>query len=106
MNLWDEMSNDGDEFLATFGREITFRGGKKIVLISASPVDQMMADGGFVYRASYRIRMLIKTGDVLRKDPPKQGESVDIYGRPYTVVSVTDRPPSPWIDLSVQSATQ
>lgn len=97
------MAADGEEFLLTFGKPIVFRGKQKIVLISTSPVDQMFTDGGFVYRAYYRIRMLVKLDDPLRQEPPKQGEQLEVYGRQYTVTSVTNRPPSPWIDVSVQS---
>jgi len=106
MNLWDEMAADGDEFLSTFGREVVFRGKKVIALVNTNPVDQMMMDGGFVYRANFKIRFLVKPTDSLAKDPPTQGEQMDVYGRPYTITSITYRPPSPWIDCQVQSATQ
>lgn len=106
MNLWEEMSSDGDEFLSTFGKPIVFRGKSLIVLINSSPVDQMMMDGGFVYRGYYRIRMLVKMEDPLRNRPPEQGEQVEVYGRQYTITGVTNRPPSPWIDINVQSSTQ
>lgn len=106
MNLWEEMEADGDEFLSTFGKSVVFRGKTHIVLIGTAPVDQMFSDGGFVYRAYYRIRILAKAGSELRKDPPAQGEQIEVYGRPYTITGVTDRPPSPWIDLNVQSSTQ
>lgn len=106
MNLWEEMAADGDEFLSTFGKPIVFRGKTRLALINTSPVDQLMQDGGFVYRAYYRLRILAKDTDQLRREPPEQGEQVEVYGRPYTITGVTNRPPSPWIDLNVQSSTQ
>lgn len=105
MNLWEEMAADGDEFLSTFGKPVVFRGKTHVVLIGTSPVDQMFTDGGFVFRANYRIRILAKDGSELRRDPPEQGEQIEVYGRPYTIISVTNRPPSPWIDIVTQSST-
>jgi hypothetical protein len=106
MNLWDEITADGDEFLSTFGREVTFRNKKVVVLVNTNPVDQMFSEGGFVYRATFKIRFLCKPNSELSNTPPAQGEQVEVYGRPYTVTSVTNRPPSPWIDCQVQSSTQ
>jgi hypothetical protein len=100
MSLWDEMSDDGPEFLETFGRPIKFRGKDGVALISRSPIGQMMADGGFAYDANHNVRLYAPEGSEYATSRPKQGEFVYFFGQKHTVLSVTDRPPSPWIDLS------
>lgn len=102
MSLWSEMEKDGDEFLKEFGRVITFRGKPVVALIDNNPLDEMMVAGGMQINASFRVRFLAKTGSTMQLSPPKFGEQINIYGRHYTVVSITYRPPSPWFDTVVQ----
>lgn len=99
-SLWDDMASDGPEFLETFGRPIVFRGGNDVALISRSPIGQMMADGGFVYDANHNVRLYAPEGSEYAKNVPKQGEFMTFFGRKHTILSVTVRPPSPWIDCS------
>lgn len=106
MSLWDEMLADGDEILATFGREATFRGKKVLVMVNTNQMDQLMMDGGFAYKAHFRIRFLLRPGTDLHAQPPKSGEQLSLFGSAFTIVSVTYRPPSPWMDVQVQSSTQ
>ena len=106
MSLWSEIASDGDEILECFGRSVTFRGTTHTVLLAQNPLEQMMGDGGFIFRAGFNVRMLAKDGSALRLNPPAQGEIFTIFGREYTATSITNRPPSPWIDCLVQSTTQ
>ena len=46
MSLWDDMRADAPEFLADFGREITFRGKKLIVILDNNAVNDELAVGG------------------------------------------------------------
>lgn len=106
MSLWSEIADDGDEILETFGRPVTFRGTQHTVILSQNPLEQMLGDGGFIYKAGFNVRMLICECDALYANKPHQGEIFTIFGREYTVTSVTNRPPSPWVDCAVISTTQ
>ena len=103
-SLWEEIANDGPEFQATFGRQVTFRNATHTVLISRAPIDQMLGDGGFTYNASWSIRFLAPTGSVLALAPPAHGERITVFGKVTTILNVTNRPPDPWIDVLVGPA--
>jgi hypothetical protein len=94
------MSDDGPEFLETFGRPIKFRDKDGVALISRSPIGQMMADGGFAYDANYYVRIYAPIGSDYALNNPKHGEFIFFFGQKHTILSVTARPPSPWIDIS------
>lgn len=104
MSLWTEMADDGPEFLETFGRPVVFRGQTMQALISRAPIDQMLNDGGFTYNASWSIRFLAPTGSTLANTPPEHGERVTVFGKLSTILTITNRPPSPWIDVLVGPA--
>lgn len=105
-SIWDEMRKDAPSFLKEFGRDVTFRGKTWKVMLENNPLDQMMMDGGMVVKASFKVRFYAEKGGPLEKNPPKFGEQLGIYGRPFTVVSITYHPPSPWYDVVVHSTTQ
>lgn len=96
------MEQDGEEILQECGRVVIFRGQQHLVLIDQNPMDEVMVRGGMQVEASYRIRWLAKRGGILEKEPPNFGEQVEVYNKPFTVVTITNRPPSPWIDTVVQ----
>lgn len=102
MSLWSEMEEDAIDILYEVGRSVTFRGMKHDVLIDVNPLDEVMSRGGMQIDASYRVRWLAKRGSALEKEPPAFGEQVEVYGRMFTIVTITRRPPSPWIDTVVQ----
>lgn len=102
MSLWEEMEQDGDEILQEVGRVVVFRGQQHNVLIDVNPLDEVMVAGGMQRNASYRIRWLAKRGSNLESSPPDFGEQVTVYGEAMTIVTITKRPPSPWIDTVVQ----
>lgn len=106
MSIWEEMEADGPDLLKNLGKVVIFRGQQMLALIDRNPFDQMMGDGGMVVRASYRIRFFAKKKTPLYIEPPKYGEQVSLYGRDFTITSVTPRFPEPWFDVMVQSATQ
>jgi hypothetical protein len=106
MSLWEEMANDGASILAELGRPVVFRGVTYSALLDQNPLEQMMQDGGFVYRAGFKVRLLVVSGDALYTTPPHQGEIFTIFGREYTITSITSRRPSPWLDCMVISTTQ
>jgi len=106
MSLWDEISADGSQFLSEFGRSITFRGISVVALVDTNPIEQALENGGFVYTSGYRVRMLAVAGSVYAVTPPRHGESMAVYGHPYTIKQVTVRPPSPWIDVFVIASNQ
>ena len=106
MSLWSEIANDGDEILDTFGRPVSFRGANYTVLIDQNPLEQVLGEGGFTYRSGFKVRMLIKSTSPLFSNLPNQGEQMLIFGREYTITTVTFRPPSPWVDLQVISTNQ
>lgn len=95
------MEKDGPEFLKTFGRPIKFRGVDILGMVSRTPVDQMLVDGGFRYDSQYTVRVLIPMGSEWDVEPPKHGEHLTLFGRQYTIVAITSRPPDPWVDLAV-----
>ena len=103
-SIWEELENDGPEFLETFGRNVTFRAAPMVALVSRAPLDQMLNDGGMVYNASWSIRMLAPAGSALAANPPKHGERLTVFGKIVTILTVTHRPPDPWIDVLVGPA--
>lgn len=72
------------------------------MLIDVNPLDEVMVAGGMQRNSSYRIRWLAKRGSPLDMTPPDFGEQVEVYGRAFTIFTITRRPPSPWIDTVVQ----
>jgi hypothetical protein len=106
MSLWEEIAADGEQILYEFGRTVTFRSTALSVLVDQNPLEQIVADGGFIYRAGFRLRLLCPPAHPLRTNPPRQGEIFIVFGKEYTVTTVTNRPPSPWIDCQVISTSQ
>jgi len=105
MSLWSEMEADGPEFLAEFGRPVTFRGASTLMLVSRAPIEQMLADGGFTYRVGYSVRVYIPAGSPLLTNPPVYGESMVIFGRKQVITQVNYRPPAPWFDVTTADDT-
>ena len=101
MSLWDEMRSDANEFLSDFGREVTFRNEKYIVLLDNNNVQDSLDVGGFTFKAGYRVRFYVETGGKLEKKLPDFGERITIFGRVYAIDNITYRPPSPWLDANV-----
>lgn len=106
MSLWDEMASDGEQILEEFGRTVTFRTVARTVLLDQNPLEQVVGDGGFIYRSGFRVRILAPAGDPLRVSPPTQGEIFTIFGKEYSITTITNRPPSPWIDCQVIATDQ
>jgi hypothetical protein len=106
MSLWDEMRSDAKEFLTDFGREITFRGKKYIVILGENNVHDQLDVGGFTFAARYRVRFYVEEGSDLEKNPPELGERVYIFGNTYAIDYKTYRPPSPWYDAHVMIYNQ
>jgi hypothetical protein len=102
MSLWEEMEIDGEEILLEAGRVVVFRGQQYTVLVDVNPLDEVMSRGGMQVEGSYRVRWLSKKDSPLDQRPPEFGEQVEVYGKPFTIVTITRRPPSPWIDTVVQ----
>lgn len=100
------MAVDGASILLELGRPVTLRGVTRQALLDQNPLEQMMGDGGFIYRAGFKVRLLVVSGDALYTNPPRQGEIFTIFGREYTITTITSRPPSPWLDCQVVSTTQ
>jgi len=105
-NLWDEIAKDGLKILPELGREIQFRGQKMLALLDNNPVSESIGDGGFIYGASFRVRLLITKDSPLYTNLPVDGESMIIYSREFTVRQVKNRMPSPWFDVYVISTNQ
>lgn len=99
-SLWEEMSEDGPEFLETFGRPIKFRTKDDVALINRSSISQMMSDGGFTYDGNHTVRLYAPVGSDYYVNAPKAGEFIYFFNNKHTILSITDRRPSPWIDLS------
>jgi hypothetical protein len=106
MSLWDEMANDGASILSELGRPVTLRGVTYSALIDQNPLEQMMGEGGFIYRSGFKVRLLVRSGEALYTTPPHQGEIFTIFGREYTITTITSRRPSPWLDCMVISTNQ
>ena len=100
-NIWDELTNDGPEFLTEFGRTVVFRNQTFKALVSRAPVEQMLTNGGFAYNSSYSVRIYAPAGSTLAVTPPDQGEYMTVFNARYTITMVTNRPPDPWIDVGV-----
>lgn len=96
------MEQDGEEILQEVGRVVIFRGQQYMAMIDSNPMDEVMQRGGMQVEASYRIRWLVKKDSPLYARPPEFGEQVEVYGKQFTIVTITRRPPSPWIDTVVQ----
>lgn len=103
-SLWEEIANDGPEFLETFGRNITYRSQTIKALISRAPLDQMLNDGGFQYGVQWSVRLYAPMGSALATSIPVHGERMTVFGKVCTILTVTSRPPDPWIDVTVGPA--
>lgn len=97
------MEHDGKQMLKEFGRVVVFREKQYIVMVDVNQIDEIMEQGGFHHAGSFRLRWLITSDSPLSVDPPKYGESVEVYGQDMTIVAITKRPPSPWIDTIVRA---
>lgn len=106
MDIWETMTTYGRQHIANFGRDIVFRGNPLKALIGSNSLSEQFADGGAVYSSSFNIRFLAPLGEWLSNSPPKQGEKIQFGGRTYTIVAVTVRKPSPWIDCSMEATDQ
>ena len=101
-SLWEEMENDGPEFLSTFGRPITFRGKDDKGIINRTPISSLMDDGGITYSAMHTVRVFAPIGSDYRNNPPLQGEFITFFGQRHTILSTVIRFPSPWVDVNTQ----
>jgi uncharacterized protein YqgQ len=99
------MERDGEQMLKEFGRVVVFRNKQMIALIDQNQIDEVMIQGGFEQKSTYRVRWLVKKGSDLYLNPPSFGEQMEVYGAEYTIISKTYRPPSPWVDTIVQNTT-
>lgn len=106
MSIWDEMNNDGEEFLTELGRDIVFRGVQMKAIIDTNQLEQFMNNGGMVLKAAYRIRMFAKKDGPLWNNPPQHSEIIEVYGKEFTIVSTVIRKPSPWFDVTVHATDQ
>lgn len=102
MTLWEEMERDGDELLRELGRVVRFRDRQVLAMVDPNQLDEIMSSGGFQIQASFRVKFLAKKDSEFRKNPPKHGEQVFYNERQYTIISIINRPPSPWIETFVQ----
>lgn len=100
-NIWEELENDGPEFLTEFGRTVVFRGQTFKALVSRSELSQALDTGGFTYGSGYNVRIFAPAGHALEASPPEHGEHITVFGVRYTVVSTIIRKPDPWIDIGV-----
>jgi hypothetical protein len=101
-NIWEEMAEDGPEFLDEFGRMMTYRGATFKVLLNRSMDAQMLSDGGFTYSSGYTVRMLCPDGHAYKLAEPRQGEQITVFNKQYTITGVNVRSPDPWIDIQVK----
>lgn len=104
MNVWEEMNRTGARLIEYSGREVTFRDKPVKVILGTNSVSESPEDGGMVYSSSFNVRFFSPMGEYLSNNPPKQGEKLIVYGRSYTIIAVTTRKPSPWIDVSTQAS--
>jgi hypothetical protein len=103
-SIWDELTNDGPEFLDTFGRDAVFRTLPIKVLVSRAMEVQNLENGGFTYGGAYQVRFFAPAGTPMFTNHPNQGERVRLWGKDYTITGVTHRPPDPWIDVTLVNA--
>ena len=105
-DFYNDIARDCQEVLDNLGRDVQFRDKTIKVLLDSNPVEEVLADGGFVYRSGYRVRVNPTEKNNFIKDPPSQGEIITIYGREHTITKVTPRFPSPWLDVFVIASNQ
>jgi hypothetical protein len=102
MNVWQEMESDAPEILKELGRVVIYRKNQVLAMVDPNPIDSIMTQGGFDNDTSFRVKFFAKSNSELIRNPPSHGEQVTVYGSQYTIVSITYRPPSPWIETVVQ----
>lgn len=105
-DFYNDIARDCNEILANLGRDIEFRDKKLKALLDNNPVEEVLSDGGFVYKAGYRVRLVADIQSKFISDPPNQGEIMVIYGREHTITKVSQRQPSPWLDVFVIATNQ
>lgn len=106
MDVWETMAHYGKQQIAEFGREVEFRGNRLKAIIGQNSLTENFERGGTVYSSAFNVRFLSPLGEWLSNNPPKQGEKILFAGRSYTIVAVTVRKPSPWIDCSMEASDQ
>lgn len=106
MTVWETMAKYGAQQIAEFGRDVVFRGNNLKVIIGTNSLSENFREGGLVYSSAFNIRFLAPLGEWLSNNPPKQGEKIQFAGRSYTIVAVTVRKPSPWIDCQMEATDQ
>lgn len=111
MGLPDEWAADAAEILAEIPKAVTVKnvpGGTPVALnclMSQPAVMQDLETGGFLNQTSYDIKFL-RTDAVANPGLIAYGNVVAYQGEEYRIMTVTDRPPSAWIIVKVQTKVQ
>lgn len=111
MGLPEEWAADAAEILAEIPKAVTVKnvpGGSPVslnCLMSQPAVMQDLETGGFLNQTSYDIKFL-RTDAVANPGLIAYGNLVNYQGEDYRIMTVTDRPPSAWIIVKVQTKVQ
>lgn len=109
--ITDEWAADASEILSEIPKAVTVKnvpGGTPVALnalMSQPAIMQDLETGGFLDQTSFDIKFL-RTDSVANPGLIAFGNVVAYGGKEFRIMSVTDRPPSAWLIVKVQTKVQ
>jgi hypothetical protein len=98
MSIFDEMASDSAELLREFGKQITWNGNEYSALVSEPTIAQEFDVGGFVDSVDFVAKLL--RNDLIH-GLPEHGELVTYNGEEYRIMRLSNRPPHPFVVLTL-----
>ena len=109
--ITDEWASDASEILSEIPKAVTVKnvpGGSPVALnalMTQPAVLQDLETGGFLNQTSFDIKFL-RTDAVANPGLIAFGNVVTYQEQEYRIMTVTDRPPSAWLIVKVQTKVQ
>jgi hypothetical protein len=109
--ITDEWASDASEILSEIPKAVTVKnvpGGSPVALnalMTQPAVLQDLETGGFLNQTSFDIKFL-RTDAAAHPGLIAFGNVVTYQGQEYRIMTVTDRPPSAWLIVKVQTKVQ
>ena len=98
MSVFDEMATDSTELLREFGKQIEWDGNLYSALVSEPTIAQEFGIGGFADSADFIVKLLRND---LTRGVPEHGDLITYNGEEYRVARLSNRPPHPFVVLTL-----
>jgi|GEM_PF-3482482 len=109
--ITEEWASDASEILSEIPKAVTVKnvpGGSPVALnalMSQPAIMQDLETGGFLNHTSFDMKFL-RTDAVANPGLIAYGNVVAYQGQEFRIMTVTDRPPSAWLIVKVQTKVQ